>query len=33
MLINISQAEVKKIGPGSFQWCPVTGQGAMETGT
>jgi len=22
---------VRRMGPSSFQWCPVTGQGAMST--
>jgi len=22
---------VRRMGPNSFQWCPVTGQGAMGT--
>ena len=31
MFTNILRANVKRMGPGSFQWCPVTGQGAMGT--
>ena len=31
ILINIEWASVKRRGPGSFQWCPVTGKGAMGT--
>jgi len=31
MLINISRVGVRRMGPSSFQWCPVTGQGAMGT--
>ena len=31
MLINILRMGVKRMAPGSFQWCPVTGQGAMGT--
>jgi len=31
MFINISRVGVRKMGPNSFQWCPVTGQGAMGT--
>ena len=27
MLINISRVGVRRTGPDSFQWCPVTGQG------
>jgi len=30
-LINISRVGVRRMGPDSFQWCPVTGQGAMGT--
>ena len=30
-LISILGAGVKRMGPDSFQWCPVTGQGAMGT--
>jgi len=30
-LISISRVGVKRMGPGFFQWCPVTGQGAMGT--
>jgi len=30
-LINISRVGVRRMGPNSFQWCPVTGQGAMGT--
>jgi len=25
------QSGVRRMGPSSFQWCPVTGQGAMGT--
>jgi len=28
MLINTSRVGVRRVGPDSFQWCPVTGQGA-----
>jgi len=28
---NILRVGVRKMGPNSFQWCPVTGQGAMGT--
>ena len=31
MLINIWRVGVRRMGPSSFQWCPVTGQGAMGT--
>ena len=31
MPTNISRVDVKRMGPSSFQWCPVTGQGAMGT--
>ena len=31
MLINIWRVGVRRTGPDSFQWCPVTGQGAMGT--
>ena len=31
MLINISRVGVKRMGPDSFQWCPVTGQRAVGT--
>ena len=31
MSINISRVGVKRMGPDSFQWCPVRGQGAMGT--
>jgi len=31
MLINICRVGVRRMGPSSFQWCPVTGQGAMGT--
>jgi len=31
MLINISRVGVRRTGPDPFQWCPVTGQGAMGT--
>ena len=27
MLTNISRVGVRRMGPDSFQWCPVTGQG------
>jgi len=30
-LINISRVGVRRMGPDSFQWCPVRGQGAMGT--
>jgi len=32
-LINtyVSSVGVRRMGPDSFQWCPVTGQGAMGT--
>jgi len=30
-LINILRVGVRRMGPDSFQWCPVTGQGAMGT--
>jgi len=30
-LINILRVGVKRTGPDSFQWCPVTGQGATGT--
>ena len=29
MLINICRVGVRRMGPSSCQWCPVTGQGAM----
>jgi len=28
---RILRVGVKRMGPDSFQWCPVTGQGAMGT--
>lgn len=28
MHINVSKAGIKKV-PGSFQWCPATGQGEI----
>ena len=31
MLINILWVSVKRMGPHSFQWCPVTGQAAVGT--
>ena len=31
MLTNISRVSVRRMGPDSFQWCPVTGQGSMGT--
>jgi len=31
MLINILRVGVRRMGPDSFQWCPVTGQGAVGT--
>ena len=31
MILNILRVDVRKMGPDSFQWCPVTGQGAMGT--
>ena len=31
MPINILRVGFKRRGPDSFQWCPVTGQGAMGT--
>ena len=31
MFINISRVGVRRMGPDSFQWCPVTGQGATGT--
>ena len=31
MLTNTWRVGVKRMGPSSFQWCPVTGQGAMGT--
>ena len=31
MLTNIWRVHVRRLGPSSFQWCPVTGQGAMGT--
>ena len=31
MLINIWRVGVRRMGPNSFQWCPVTGQGATGT--
>ena len=31
MLINIWRVGVRRMGPDSFQWCPVTEQGAMGT--
>jgi len=31
MLINIWRVGVRRMRPDSFQWCPVTGQGAMGT--
>jgi len=30
-LINIFRVGVRRMGPDSFQWCPVIGQGAMGT--
>ena len=30
MPVNILEVGVKRMGPDSFQWCPVTGQGATE---
>ena len=29
MPVNILRVGVRRMGPSSFQWCPVTGQGAM----
>jgi len=29
MLINILRVSVTRMGPDSFQWCPVTEQGAQ----
>ena len=31
MFINIIKVGVKKMGPDSLQWFPVTGQGATDT--
>ena len=31
MLTNIWRVGVRRMGPDSFQWCPVTGQGATGT--
>jgi len=31
MPINLSRVGVRRIGPSSFQWCPVTGQGLTGT--
>ena len=31
MLTNIRRVDVRRMGPNSFQQCPVTGQGAMGT--
>jgi len=31
MLTNILRVGVRREGTNSFQWCPVTGQGAMGT--
>ena len=31
MYTNILRVSAKRMGPGSFQWCPVTGQGATGT--
>ena len=31
ILTNICTVGVRRMGPGSFQWCPATGQGAMGT--
>ena len=31
MLINIWRVGVRRMGTDPFQWCPVTGQGAMGT--
>ena len=30
-LINIFRVDVRRTEPDSFQWCPVTGQGATGT--
>ena len=30
-IINIGRVGVKRMGPGSFQWWPATGQGATGT--
>jgi len=30
-LINTLRVGVRRMGPSSFQWCPVTGQGATGT--
>ena len=30
-LLNILRMGVRRTGPDSFQWCPVTGQGATGT--
>jgi len=30
-LINFSRVGVRRMGPNSFQWCPVTGEGTMGT--
>ena len=31
MPLNICRVGVRRMGPDSSQWCPVTGQGAMGT--
>ena len=31
MSVNACREGAKRTGPGSFQWCPVTGQGATGT--
>jgi len=28
---DLKKLGVRRMGPSSFQWCPVTGQGAMGT--
>jgi len=30
MFINIRRVGVRRMGPDSFQWCPVTGQGGQR---
>jgi len=30
-LRNIFRVDVRMMGPDSFQWCPLTGQGATGT--
>ena len=31
VVFSTTRVGVRRMGPSSFQWCPVTGQGAMGT--